>query len=169
MTADQFQQRFLPLRQQLYQQALALLGNEDDAKDAVQDAYLRLWQQAEKVGRLEHAEGFFMQTLRNICLNMIRKRRGLACIGQMKEESDEEDTELLRMIQAEDHLRLRRVIGQLQPKARSVVTMFYFSRMSSRQIAETIGETDANVRSTLSRARAMLRKLLLDNQQKDER
>jgi DNA-directed RNA polymerase specialized sigma24 family protein len=50
-----------------------------------------------------------------------------------------------------------------------MVTMFYFSQMSSLQIAETTGETDANVRSTLSRARATLRKLLLDNPKKDER
>lgn len=169
MTADQFQQRFLPLQQRLYQQALALLGDEANAMDAVQEVYLRLWQQADRVGQLEKPDGFFIQTLRNICLNMIRSRRGLASIEQMKEEAYEENTELRQIIQAENRLRLRRAIGQLPTKARSMVTMFYFSQMSSLQIAETTGETDANVRSTLSRARATLRKLLLDNPKKDER
>ena len=85
----------------------------------------------------------------------------------MGETADETDTALQEVILSEDHQSLRRAIGQLQPKARSIVTMFYFSQMSSQQIAEVTGETDANVRSILSRARAQLRELLLDHQKKD--
>lgn len=164
MNAEQFQQRFLPLQQRLYRQALALLGNETDAEDAVQDTYLKLWQQADRVGQMEQAERFFVQTLRNVCLNKIRSRRSTAGIETLSNRADEDDTELRERLLNEDRLRLRKAISQLLPKARSMLTMFYFSQMSSQQIAEALGETDANVRSTLSRARAQLRTILLDNQ-----
>jgi DNA-directed RNA polymerase specialized sigma24 family protein len=48
------------------------------------------------------------------------------------------------------------------------VTMFYFSRMSSHQIAEATGETDANVRSTLSRAREQLRDMLFKHKKQQK-
>ena len=164
MNAEQFQHRFLPLRQILYRQALALLGNEMDAEDAVQETYLRLWRQAERVTGMEQAEGFFVQTLRNVCLNIIRSRRNVSGIETLDKCMEEDDSKLREQMLNEDRLRLRKAIAQLQPKARSMVTMFYFSQMSSQQIAEALGETDANVRSTLSRARMQLRTILLDNQ-----
>lgn len=164
MNAEKFQQRFLPLQRMLYRQALALLGSETDAEDAVQDTYLRLWLQVDRVMEMEQAEGFFVQTLRNVCLNIIRSRHSTARIESFDNRADEDDMELRERLLNEDRLRLRKAISQLPPKARRMVTMFYFSQMSSQQIAESLGETDANVRSTLSRARAHLRKLLLDNQ-----
>ena len=160
MTAEQFQRRFLPLQRSLYQQALALLGSETDAEDAMQETYLRLWRQADRMEAMQNAEGFFVQTLRNICLNLIRSRRRLSSLEPMAYLADDDD-ELREQVLSEDRLRLRQAIGQLQPKARSMVTMFYFSQMSSQQIADVLGETDANVRSTLSRARAQLRELLI--------
>lgn len=160
MTAEQFQRRFMPLQRSLYQQALALLGSETDAEDAVQETYLRLWRQADRMEAMQNAEGFFVRTLRNICLNLIRSRRRLSSLEPMAYLADDDD-ELREQVLSEDRLRLRQAIGQLQPKARSMVTMFYFSQMSSQQIADVLGETDANVRSTLSRARAQLRELLI--------
>ena len=43
MNANEFKQRFLPLNAKLYKVAYLMLGNEDDAKDAVQDAYMKMW------------------------------------------------------------------------------------------------------------------------------
>ena len=164
MTAEQFQRRFLPLQRSLYLLALALLGSETDAEDAVQETYLRLWRQADRVEAMQNAEGFFVRTLRNICLNLIRSRRHLSSLEPMAYLADDDD-ELREQVLSEDRLRLRQAIGQLQPKARSMVTMFYFSQMSSQQIADVLGETDANVRSTLSKARAQLRELLLSKKE----
>ena len=163
MTAEQFQHRFLPLHRQLFQQALALLGSTAEAEDAVQETYLRVWQQADRVSRMERPEGFFVQTLRNICLNMIRGRRQTAGLESLA-DSEAEDWEPAA---SGDHQLLRQAIGQLPPKARSMVTMH--SQLTTQQIAELTGETNANVRSTLSRARALLRQLLTEKKGETER
>lgn len=54
---EQFLQRFLPLQQMLFSEALALLGSKTDAEDAVQETYLRLWRQAGRVIAMEQAKG----------------------------------------------------------------------------------------------------------------
>ena len=54
MNATEFKQLLLPLNARLYKVAFLLLGNEDDAKDVVQDAYLKLWNQREKLNNLEY-------------------------------------------------------------------------------------------------------------------
>lgn len=166
---EQFLQRFLPLQQMLFSEALALLGSKTDAEDAVQETYLRLWRQAGRVIAMEQAKGFFVKTLRNVCLNMIRSRRNMTSIEFIGSKTDDLETEQHELLFIEDRLRLRRAIAQLPPKARSMVTMFYLSQMSSQQIAEILGETDANVRSTLSRARVMLKNILLNNEKETRR
>lgn len=162
MTAKEFQLRFIPMQPDLYRQALAMLGVEADAEDAVQETYLKVWKQAERIADMENAEGFLVLTLRNVCLNIIRSRKGAVNLDLMKMDIEENDAEMQSLIENEDRMTLRRAISHLQPKARSMVTMFYFGRMSSQQIAEVTGETDANVRSILSRARAQLREILVD-------
>lgn len=166
---EQFLQRFLPLQQMLFREALALLGSKTDAEDAVQETYLRLWIQAGRVIAMEQAKGFFVKTLRNVCLNMIRSRRNMTSIEFIGNKTDDLETEQHELLFIEDRLRLRRAIAQLPPKARSMVTMFYLSQMSSQQIAEVLSETDANVRSTLSRARVMLKNILLNNEKETRR
>jgi RNA polymerase sigma-70 factor (ECF subfamily) len=166
---EQFLQRFLPLQQMLFREALALLGSKTDAEDAVQETYLRLWRQAGRVIAMEQAKGFFVKTLRNVCLNMIRSRRNMTSIEFIGNKTDDLETEQHELLFIEDRLRLRRAIAQLPPKARSMVTMFYLSQMTSQQIAEILGETDANVRSTLSRARVMLKNILLNNEKETRR
>ena len=166
---EQFLQRFLPLQQMLFREALALLGSKTDAEDAVQETYLRLWRQAGRVIAMEQAKGFFVKTLRNVCLNMIRSRRNMTSIEFIGNKTDDLETEQHELLFIEDRLRLRGAIAQLPPKARSMVTMFYLSQMSSQQIAEILGETDANVRSTLSRARVMLKNILLNNEKETRR
>lgn len=166
---EQFLQRFLPLQQMLFSEALALLGSKTDAEDAVQETYLRLWRQAGRVIAMEQAKGFFVKTLRNVCLNMIRSRRNMTSIEFIGNKTDDLETEQHELLFIEDRLRLRRAIAQLPPKARSMVTMFYLSQMSSQQVAEILGETDANVRSTLSRARVMLKNILLNNEKETRR
>ena len=164
MTAKLFQQRFLPMQPQLYRIALAILGVVVDAEDAVQETYLKVWQQADKIDGMESVEGFFVLTLRNVCLNMIRSLKGTVNLDTMNHEM-EEDEEMQSLILKEDLMQLRKAISLLQPKARSMVTMFYISQMGSRQIAEIMGETDANVRSILSRARVQIREILLKHKE----
>ena len=60
----EFERRYWPLRTRLMRTALALLGNGQEAEDAVQETFLRVWRQGERLDDMASPEGFFLLTLR---------------------------------------------------------------------------------------------------------
>lgn len=157
MTQQEFEQRYLPLAPRLQRMALALLGNVDEAKDAMQETYMRLWQQSERISDMRSPEAFFLLTMRNYCLNQLRSRKKTIQPDAAVELADEFDIDLSEQLHA-DLQRLRHALGELKPKMRSAITMQYFDGLSTREIALVLNETPANIRSMLSRAREQLRK-----------
>ena len=49
MTRTDFKTRFLPLHKELYRVALRMLGESNEAEDAVQNLYLRLWERKDEL------------------------------------------------------------------------------------------------------------------------
>lgn len=154
MTQQEFQHKYLPLAPQFYRRALALLGNAQDAEDAVQDTYLKLWNQSERLEELERPEAFMQTVLRNVCLNMLRDRHmaesELATADNMPEEGDS-----IGRIEQQGTLRL--LLDSLSPKARCIVTLRHLGDYSFKEIASLTSESESNIRMILSRARRFLR------------
>lgn len=82
MNTQSFEQKYLQLTPRLYSVAFSVLGNAEDAEDAVQDTFARLWEKRNELERMENAEGYFMTTLRHISLNMLRNRRAATDIAE---------------------------------------------------------------------------------------
>ena len=66
---------FTALRKRFLRMAMHILPSEDDAADALQDAFCRLWPRREKIESEAEAEALATTTLRNICIDNIRKQR----------------------------------------------------------------------------------------------
>ena len=64
---------FSRLRQRLLGMAQRITGNSDDAADAVQDAFTRLWMRRSQLPD-EAAEGTAVVAVRNACLDSVRRR-----------------------------------------------------------------------------------------------
>lgn len=60
----------------------------------------------------------------------------------------------------QDHLAVKQAILTMKPKYQTVITLHYFEKMKLTEIAETLGQNPATVRSQLSRALNQLRKKL---------
>ena len=76
MTREELQQQYLVSGAMLYGVALRLLGSSQDAEDAVQEVFLALWNQSERLQELEVEEGqrYFTQALKNHCISQLRRR-----------------------------------------------------------------------------------------------
>lgn len=164
MSTQDFQKRFLPLAGRLYATAFTLLRNSGDAEDAVQDTYLRAWQQAEALRAMERPEGFLLTTLRHICLDKLRLRREE---GDVEEENPPPGQWPAAppadgRLEAGDQLRY--LLAQLPPRARRIVRLRHIGAYSTQEISRLTGETEANVRVILSRARQKLRQCMLNEE-----
>ncbi len=152
MNTQSFEQKYLQLTPRLYSVAFSILGNAEDAEDAVQDTFARLWEKRNELERMENAEGYFMTTLRHISLNMLRNRRAVADIAEAHAATAQAEME-----HRETHGLLKRLLARLSPRSRRVVALRHVGECSFHDMAEITGETEVNLRMILSRARRQLR------------
>ena len=131
----------------LYRAALAILGDPNEAEDAVQDAFLRFLERAPK--DLERPSAWLMRVLVNGCKSRLRLawRRVGPLPDALPAPGPEEREELEELF-------------SLPPEDRAVIHLHYYEGYSTDEIAHMLGQRPGTVRSRLSRARERLRKLL---------
>ena len=148
--------------------AHAILQNDADAEECVNDAYLRLWN-AIPPARPNGFRTFLGKIVRNLSLNRYQKqtahKRGAGQVALVLEElsecipSPDRDgaalTDDIVIRQA-----LNRFLGRLPRDARIVFLRRYFYMESVEKIADACGWTQSKVTVTLSRLRQRLRQEL---------
>ena len=136
--------------QALYRAALAILGDPQEAEDAVQDAFLRCWEKAPEFESGAHAKAWLLRVTVNGCKSRLRApwRRRTAPLLDTYPADGPEERETLEAVQA------------LPAADRAVVHLYYYEGYKTAEIAAMTGQREGTVRSRLSRARARLRELL---------
>ena len=72
MVVGDFKIKVLPVSKKLLRYASHFLRDDDEARDVVQDIFLKLWQKKEELDQIENIEAFAMRMTRNRCLDIIR-------------------------------------------------------------------------------------------------
>ena len=131
----------------LYRAALAILGDSQEAEDAVQDAFVRYLEKAP--ADLENSSAWLMRVLVNGCKS--RLRLAWRRVGPLPE--------MLPTPGPEERQELEELFA-LPPEDRVAIHLHYYEGYSTDEIAHMLGCRPGTVRSRLSRARDRLRKLL---------
>lgn len=133
----------------LYRAALAILGDPQEAEDAVQDAFVKYLEKAP--AKLEKPAAWLMRVLVNGCKSRLRLawRQVTELPDTLSTPSPEEREELEEL-------------WSLPPEERCAIHLFYYEGYSTEEIAAMTDVAPGTVRSRLSRARERLRKLLSD-------
>lgn len=133
----------------LFRAALAILGDPQEAEDAVQDTFVKYLEKAP--ANLEHSNAWLMRVLVNGCKSRLRLawRQVTELPDTLPAPSPEEREELTEL-------------WSLPPEERAAIHLFYYEGYSTQEIAQMTDVAPGTVRSRLSRARERLRKLLSD-------
>ena len=125
----------------MYRAAHILLGDDDEAKDAVQDVFARLWDGSVAL-REESQRAFLLTCVRNRCLNIIAQRqRHLETTSQLTTQpaedgtetwQDKSDEELTTMVQ-------HYIDERLSPQTGRVIRMRFDDEKSYKDISHTLG------------------------------
>lgn len=155
----------------VYNLALRMSGNEDDAFDLSQEAFLRAWR---NLGSFQFESAFSTWLFRltsNVCLDFLRARKRKATVSLTVTDDEDGETQLeLRdpaktpeeaLLAAEDRRLLTQALNELPAVQRQILTMRAIDDLSYAQIAEILQIEEGTVKSRLSRARAALRNKLL--------
>jgi RNA polymerase sigma-70 factor, ECF subfamily len=137
-----------------------MLGDPDDAQEAAQEAFLRVYQGLPKFNGRFRLGAWIVRIATNVCLDQLRSRNRrpseLAPLEVLDLEYsspvDDNDPELLFLRHAEGR-RVRRVLDSLPPMHRAAIVLRDFEGVSYADIAETLGITECQVKALLHRAR----------------
>lgn len=151
----------MPLHKKLYAVAFAILKNESDAADCIQDAFTRLWEHRARLAEFENVAGYASVCVRNIAINMTSRKppgseNSLADIPEIRDSSPS-PTEGM---ESKDSLRIiNSMFASLSPQQRQVMELSSIAELSNSEISQATGLSDENVRVILSRARKKLKSL----------
>ena len=152
MSEDRFLEAVLGMRSKLYHAALAILWNEQDAADAMQEAMLKGWLRRDSLRDEGMFEVWFMRILVNQCRDLqrrqLRGRRLLQRAG-LERRTEAEPPSDSTVLEA---------IHRLPDRLRLPVLLYYFEGYSQREIGGIVGATAEQVKSRIHQAREKLRK-----------
>ena len=164
-----FENDVLPHLNAAYALARWLTRNEQDAEDAVQDAFLRAFRFSGGL-RGGNTRAWLLKIVRNTCYTHLQKNRPLDLATPFDEEFHSElghsaspETLLLKM---EDRQILMQAVDELPVVMREVLVLRELEGLSYREIAEVANIPLGTVMSTLWRARGRIRMLLMNHPNK---
>ncbi len=136
--------------------ALRILGNDRDAEDGVQLAFLRVFRKAGDYRSDWQGSTWLYRVVTNVCVDVWRKRSRQPLVDEQSEVEQargEEPSGALR-------LDVQAALARLPPETRSVVVLRFSEELSYDEIARVRGVSVNTVKTQLARAKRVLREHL---------
>lgn len=134
----------------IYRVALNVLRSPDDAEDAVQDVLLKLYTTKTNFSSEEHVRHWLIRVTLNHSKNILRHKR-------RREETPIEELNLASPFETEEQYAMFSLVMSLPEKYRTALYLFYYERLSVREIAGLTGAGESSVTTRLQRARQLIK------------
>jgi RNA polymerase sigma factor (sigma-70 family) len=150
----------------VYRIAYAALRSHPDAEDATQETFLRVLRYSRKLAKVENPKTWLARIAWRVAVDRSQQRgrkREVALENPENAASEVPSSEALAdetMQGAQVGARLERLIAALPEKLREPLILSALEEMSPREVAATLGITEAAVRSRVFRARQILKERL---------
>lgn len=162
-----FEQLVERFQNMVHGMAMSILRRPEDAEEATQDAFLKLFRARASYDHSRALEPWLLRIAGNACRDRLRRRRTaeLPMSRLATAEGDDEADPLqdlpdLRAMQGaarqhEDH-SVRGELEQLSPRVRTPLELKYLRGFTNQQIADSLGISVSNVKVQLARGKDIL-------------
>ncbi len=149
----------------VYNLALPIVGNHDDALDVVQETFLQALSHLESFRRSSRFYTWLYRIAYNCAIGTLRRRRKTLSVDVVSEEfgvsfESNEDAPDARLRRKDVEKALKVALAKLPTEYRKAIVLREIYDYDYEQIAEKLNVPVGTVRSRLHRARASLRKAL---------
>jgi RNA polymerase sigma-70 factor (ECF subfamily) len=148
----------------LFLYCLKLVGDADQAEDLTQELWERVIRLRQKPQKVLNPTGFLLTIARNLCLNHLRSNRRTSSIEDVQ-ESALPSASMREMSELEELVLI--ALNELPMEMREVLILYTYSGYRFDEIATMLGKSVDAVRMRASRARALLRKQILEMKKND--
>ncbi len=136
-------QRFL---KDMYRTAIAILMNDEDAADAIQDTILACWESLHTLKSPRYFKTWMTRILINNCYRIRKQAKNTKALLEYEEPSACD----------EYNLELKEALASLDEKYRTVMTLFYGCGYRIEEIANMLNIPKSTVQTRLQRGRQKL-------------
>ncbi|MBP3530071.1 MAG: RNA polymerase sigma factor [Thermoguttaceae bacterium] len=137
-----------------------LLGNPDDARDALQEGFVRCWKKRDAVDEIANLRAWVFRVAYNVGLDLLksgwRRRRKAVAVEELEPAARDGEPEE-RALERERLAALRDAIRRLEGKEKDVFLLRQNGALTYEQIAQATGLPVGTVKTAMRRALAKLR------------
>jgi len=151
----------------MYGVCLRYMSGSDEAQDVLQDGFIKVFDNLSKYEKKGSLEGWVRRIIVNTALDQIRKNKkyisnvDVDSVSYMLDDS----SFIVEELEADDLLK---IINRLPVGYRMVFNLFAIEGYSHKEIASRLDITESTSKSQYSRARKILRTVLLKNEYVEE-
>jgi RNA polymerase sigma-70 factor (ECF subfamily) len=156
-----FEQLVISGSDRVFRVARAILGNDADARDAVQEAYVSAWRELPRLRNHERFDAWLRQIVVNACRAALRGRRRIREVSLEVSPIDRADSGVALSDTISDTDLLAKAFDRLDASKRAILVLHYLEHQPVASIAAAVGIAPGTVKWRLSQARAALARALV--------
>ena len=157
MRREEVEEAFERYGPMVYRRARSILGNDEEARDVVQDVFIKVLS-----GRLKSKDGQVAGWLQTVtthaCFNLVRNRGRRAALLAERLRKDEPMTH-----DTEQQVLVRRLLDKIEPRTAEAAICVHIDGMSYDETSSYLGVSKRTVANLLARFREAARELLESN------
>ena len=161
MKQTEFLNTVLPFKDKVFRLAKRLLVSTDEAEDATQELYLKLWTNKSKLGDYKNVEAFAMTMTKNYCLDQLKAKRSNN-LTLVHSNYKDNNISLQREVELKDSIsKVHEFIERLPEKQKLIIQLRDIENYDYDEIGKILDLQPTAVRVALSRARKTIREQLI--------
>ncbi len=146
----------------MYNICRRFLGNEDDAKDILQESFMDVFKKLPDLREINFFSAWIKRIVTNNCINVLRKKRIETSELEENwdvgiEEEDDFDYEAFRIG------RVKECIEMLPEGCKTVLSLYVFEGYDHKEIGEILAISESASKAQYCKAKSRIRKLLNEN------
>ena len=160
MEQKEFLNTILPYKDTLYRLAKRLLVSSDEAEDAVQEVFLKLWKVRDKIDNYRSPEAFAVTMTKNYCLDRLKSKQASNLKIVHNNYKNSENIE--RTIEGNEGVELvTKIMETLPEKQKMIMQLRDIEQFKFAEISQMLEMNETAIRVALSRARKVVREQLI--------
>ena len=162
MSLQAFHKDFLPLKDKLYRFAYRIMGNQMDAEDVVQEAFVRIWKKKEDWPKWDNYEAISMTVVKNLCYDKKRSKHNR--VNSLPDHFDQVDTAPTpdeKASSSDLFGKIQELMKDLSESQQQIIQLRDIEGLQYKEIAQILDLSMSQVKVNLHRARLILKEKLL--------
>jgi len=162
MEKTEFIALVIPFKDKLYRLAKRILISKDEAEDAVQEVFMKLWNGKQNIENYNNPEAFAITMTKNYCLDRLKSKQ--ASNLKIVHSNYQTSENIEKKIEANDGVEMVfKIMETLPEQQRIVLQLRDVEQFEFSEIAKMLDSNETAIRVALSRARKTVRDAMIKN------